>query len=73
MDDSYLTLDEVAKRWKVDRATVYRSIVSGRLPAYNFGTGQRRACWRVRASDLQEYEKKLRSGIPKNHSQELER
>jgi len=54
-----MTLDQIADRWHTSRATPYRAILSGRLPGVNVGLGGRRASWRVRLSDLVEYEKSL--------------
>jgi excisionase family DNA binding protein len=55
----FLGPDQIAQRWKVDRATVRRAITAGRLPALNVGTGTKRACWRVRLEDLLAYEKQM--------------
>ena len=37
MDDSFLTLIEVADRLRVSRLTVWRYVNAGHLPAYKFG------------------------------------
>lgn len=51
----FLTAPQVAKRLRVERMQVYRLISSGRLTAYNFGSGRKQACWRVREDDLEDY------------------
>jgi excisionase family DNA binding protein len=55
----FLTTSEVAKRYKVDTETVRRWIRSGRLPAINLAPGGVRARFRVRESDLENFEKLL--------------
>lgn len=57
--EAFVTFDWIAKRWETSRATPVRAVASGRLPAVNVGLGARRACWRVRLSDLLAYEKSL--------------
>jgi excisionase family DNA binding protein len=54
--DVRLTPDEVAQRWKVDRATVCSLIRAGRLRAMNVGLGPKRATWRVLLADVLDYE-----------------
>lgn len=57
---AWLTLDEVAERWGVSRATPYRLIRVGKLPATNFSAvGKSRARWRVAMKDLLEFERTL--------------
>lgn len=41
MNDTYLTLNEVAERLKLSRITVYRYVKAGTLPAYKFGRAYR--------------------------------
>jgi len=53
----YLTVDEVAQRWKISRANVLRLIARGALVARNFGaTGRKRASWRISEADLSAFE-----------------
>ncbi|MDO8340450.1 MAG: helix-turn-helix domain-containing protein [Candidatus Woesebacteria bacterium] len=49
MDDEYLTLEEVSKKLKVNKATVYRMAKKGKLPAFKFGK-----VWRVSEKKLLE-------------------
>ena len=37
MDDSFLTLNEVADLLRVSKLTVWRYVDAGKLPAYKFG------------------------------------
>lgn len=55
----FLTTSEVAKRYKVDTETVRTWIRSGRLPAINLTPNGMRARFRVRESDLENFEKLL--------------
>lgn len=49
MGDEFLTLDEVAKKLKVNKMTVYRMAQKGKIPAFKFGK-----VWRVNMSKLEE-------------------
>lgn len=42
MNDEYLTLEEVSKKLKVNKTTVYRMAKKGKIPAFRFGK-----VWRV--------------------------
>ncbi|AKM83400.1 MAG: excisionase family DNA binding domain-containing protein [Candidatus Woesebacteria bacterium GW2011_GWF1_31_35] len=42
MNDEYLTLEEVSKKLKVNKITVYRMAKRGKIPAFKFGK-----VWRV--------------------------
>jgi excisionase family DNA binding protein len=48
-----LTVQDVAKRWKTSRATIYRAIHSGRLKSVKLG----RALTRFRRDDVLDAEK----------------
>jgi len=59
-DRVWLTVDDIACRWSVSRATPYRLIRTGKLRARNFSAvGHVRARWRVLVEDLDQYEKSL--------------
>lgn len=58
----WLTTDQVARRWHVDRASIHRLIVGGKLPALNVGCGEKRATWRIRESDVFLFEHNYLSG-----------
>ncbi|MBI1863840.1 helix-turn-helix domain-containing protein [Candidatus Woesebacteria bacterium] len=47
MKDEYLTPDEVARKLKVNKMTVYRMIKKGQIPAFKFGNS-----WRVDIAKL---------------------
>ena len=47
---SYLTVDEVAKRFGVNVTTVYRLVQRGKLPAFKIGHQ-----WRVSEARLEEW------------------
>jgi excisionase family DNA binding protein len=64
--DRYLSLEEIAQKWGTSKMAPYRAVTSGRLPAHNFGTGRRRALWRVLLSDLLDYERRSRNEPVKN-------
>jgi len=49
MKDKYLTLEEVAKRLKVNKATVYRMARKRQIPAFKFGK-----VWRIDTTKLDE-------------------
>ncbi len=53
----FLTVPDVAAELRVDRATVYRLIRSGRLPHVRFRTGDdaKRQIVRIRAADLERF------------------
>ncbi len=46
-ENGYLTIEETAELLKVHYNTVYRWVVSGKLPAAQFGDS-----WRIRKSDI---------------------
>jgi len=50
MNKQYLTVEEVAKRLRVNMRTVYRMAVKGEIPAFKFGKS-----WRIDAEKLDEY------------------
>ena len=58
----YLTVTEVARRWKVDRRVVLYWIRDGKLPAANFSPPGRRERWKVRQDDLVKFEESRRNG-----------
>lgn len=47
----YMTIDDVAKHYKVHRRTVSKWIASGRLPAYHLTSG-RNTPLRIKREDL---------------------
>lgn len=47
-----LEINEAAKVAKVSSCTIRRLIAAGRLRASNYGTGTRRATWRIDPADL---------------------
>lgn len=47
---SYLTVDEVAKRFGVNATTIYRLVKQGRIPAFKVGHQ-----WRFREDRLNEW------------------
>lgn len=47
---SFIRLSQVAKRLGLSRMTVYRYVISKRLPAYKFGSH-----YRVRENDLEAF------------------
>lgn len=49
LEDEFLTIDEVAKRLKVTKVTVYRMARKGKLPAIKFGKA-----WRISSKKLAE-------------------
>ena len=51
----FLTVPEVADRWKVNKRKVYEYINAGSLRAIRFGRS-----WRIEQSDLERFEDKLR-------------
>lgn len=50
--DTFLTVNEIAERLKVERRTVIRWIVSEKLRAFKPGQGR---FWRVRERDLKKF------------------
>lgn len=50
--DTFLTVNEIAERLKVERRTVIRWIVSGKLRAFKPGGGR---FWRVTRADFQRF------------------
>ena len=51
----FLTVPEVADRWKVNTRKVYEYINAGDLRAIRFGRS-----WRIELNDLERFEDKLR-------------
>lgn len=49
MEEEYLTIEEVAKRLKMSRITIYRMARTGKLPAVKFGKS-----WRISSKKLSE-------------------
>lgn len=47
--DEYLTIEEVAKRLKISKVTIYRMAQKGKLPAVKFGKS-----WRISSKKLAE-------------------
>ena len=52
MKDNTLTISELAERWGMSRATIYRNRVKGRLPSIDFLGNVR-----FKLSDIEEIEK----------------
>lgn len=48
MDEKYLTIEEVAKKLRVNKRTVYRLAVKGMIPAFKFGKS-----WRISLTKLE--------------------
>lgn len=48
MKNEYLTIEEVAKRMRVNKRTVYRLAVKGQIPAFKFGKS-----WRISSVKLE--------------------
>lgn len=51
MTSIYMTVPEIAEKWRVHEASVYRQIASGTLPALHIGTTKR-----VLISDVRAFE-----------------
>ncbi len=49
MKNEYLTIEEVAKRMRVNKRTVYRMAQKGQIPAFKFGKS-----WRISSAKLEE-------------------
>lgn len=49
MKEEFLTLDEVAKKLRVNKMTVYRMAQKGKIPAFKFGKK-----WRVNTKKLED-------------------
>ena len=49
MEEKYLTIEEVAKRLRVNKRTVYRLAIKGKIPAFRFGRS-----WRISSVRLEE-------------------
>lgn len=47
MEKEYLTIEEVAKKLRVNKRTVYRLAVKGEIPAFKFGKS-----WRIDSNKL---------------------
>lgn len=54
MNEKFLTVAEVAKRWRVSNMTVYRMVESGTLPALKIG----KRSVRIPESAVTDYEEK---------------
>lgn len=52
-----LTVNDVAKRWKVDRRTVKKEMEKGRLKYFVIG-GSKKPTYRIREEWVREYENK---------------
>ena len=48
MEEKYLTIEEVAKRLRVNKLTVYRLAEKGKIPAFKFGKS-----WRISSIKLE--------------------
>lgn len=48
MEEKYLTIEEVAKKLRVNKRTVYRLAVKGKIPAFKFGKS-----WRISSAKLE--------------------
>jgi excisionase family DNA binding protein len=48
MKNEYLTIEEVAKRMRVNKRTVYRLAIKGQIPAFKFGKS-----WRISSIKLE--------------------
>lgn len=48
-NDEFLTIEEVAKKLKISKITVYRMAKKGQLPAVKFGKS-----WRISSKRLQQ-------------------
>lgn len=55
----FLTLDEVAARWRKNRSTIWRMVEDKILPAYNFAATSRRASWCVKLVDVEAHEARV--------------
>ena len=49
MESQYLTIEEVAKKLRVNKRTVYRLALKGEIPAFKFGKS-----WRIDSAKLEE-------------------
>lgn len=49
MEETYLTIEEVSKKLRVNKRTVYRLAVKGQIPAFKFGKS-----WRISSVKLEE-------------------
>ena len=47
MEEKYLTIEEVAKKLRVSKRTVYRLAIKGKIPAFKFGKS-----WRISSTKL---------------------
>lgn len=48
MEETYLTIEEVSKKLRVNKRTVYRLAVKGQIPAFKFGKS-----WRISSAKLE--------------------
>lgn len=48
-EEEFLTVEEVAKKYRVAEATIYRMVRKGEIPAIKFGK-----VWRIKNAELQE-------------------
>ena len=48
MEEKYLTIEEVSKRLRVNKRTVYRLAIKGQIPAFKFGKS-----WRISTIKLE--------------------
>jgi excisionase family DNA binding protein len=59
LDDEILTVQEVSELLRVHKATVYKLIRQGRIPAFRIGTD-----WRFRMESLSRWMAESYKGIP---------
>jgi excisionase family DNA binding protein len=59
LDDEILTVQEVSELLRVHKATVYKLIRQGRIPAFRIGTD-----WRFRMESLSRWMAESHKGIP---------
>jgi predicted DNA-binding transcriptional regulator AlpA len=57
VDSRLISIDDVAARWGVHRATVLRIYYRGELPAVSVGTGAKRSTLRFRLATIEAFEK----------------
>lgn len=57
MEERFLTIEEVARRLRVNKRTVYRLAIKGQIPAFKFGKS-----WRISSIKL---EKLFEEGLKK--------
>jgi len=50
MEKEYLTIEEVAEKLRVNKRTVYRLAIKGKIPAFKFGKS-----WRISSEKLEKF------------------